>query len=68
MERAGIVTDLDIFTPDHMARSAFYQDFLGKHGLAWFAGLGFHAAGTSGASPSSGRARKAPFSQQNSIS
>jgi DNA-binding CsgD family transcriptional regulator len=39
MERKGVFTDLDYTTPDEIARSPFYQDFLGALGLRWFAGV-----------------------------
>ena len=41
MLRKGIMDDRDCISREEMARSGFYQDFLGRHGLRWFAGLGF---------------------------
>jgi DNA-binding CsgD family transcriptional regulator/PAS domain-containing protein len=37
--RRGIACDLDFTTPEEMARSAYYQEFLAPHGLRWFAGV-----------------------------
>jgi DNA-binding CsgD family transcriptional regulator len=39
LDRKGVFTDLDYIGPDEMARSAFYQDYLGPLGLRWFAGV-----------------------------
>jgi DNA-binding CsgD family transcriptional regulator len=36
-----IVTDQDIYTPEEIERSAFYQDLLASFGFKWFAGVGF---------------------------
>ena len=35
----GVGTEFDFTTPDEMARSAYYQEFLAPHGLRWFAGV-----------------------------
>jgi len=35
----GAFSDLDIVTPEQVARSPYYQDFLRPHGLRWFAGV-----------------------------
>ena len=35
----GVTTDLDIMSPDEMARHPYYQEFLAPHGLKWFAGV-----------------------------
>jgi hypothetical protein len=35
----GVACDLDFTTPEEMARSAYYQEFLAPHGLRWFAGV-----------------------------
>jgi DNA-binding CsgD family transcriptional regulator len=35
----GAFSDLDIVTPEQVARTAYYQDFLRPHGLRWFAGV-----------------------------
>ena len=37
--RRGVASDLDFTTSDDMARSPYYQDFLGRHRLKWFAGV-----------------------------
>jgi len=37
-----VVTDQDIFAPEEMRRSAFF-DFLAAHGLGWFAAVGFRS-------------------------
>jgi DNA-binding CsgD family transcriptional regulator len=37
--RRGVACDLDFTTPEEMARSAYYQQFLAPHGLQWFAGV-----------------------------
>ena len=37
--RRGVACDLDFTTPEEMARSAYYQEFLAPHGLQWFAGV-----------------------------
>jgi DNA-binding CsgD family transcriptional regulator len=37
--RRGVACDLDFITPEEMARSAYYQEFLAPHGLRWFAGV-----------------------------
>jgi DNA-binding CsgD family transcriptional regulator/PAS domain-containing protein len=39
LERQGVFTDLDYTGPDEIARSPFYQDYLGPLGLRWFAGV-----------------------------
>lgn len=39
----GIASEFDFTTPETMRRSDYYQDFLGRHGRQWFAGIGFHA-------------------------
>jgi DNA-binding CsgD family transcriptional regulator len=39
LEPKGVFTDLDYTTPDEIARSPFYQDYLGPLGLRWFAGV-----------------------------
>jgi DNA-binding CsgD family transcriptional regulator/PAS domain-containing protein len=35
----GVFGDLDVYTPDEINRAAYYQDFLGRHGLRWFSGV-----------------------------
>jgi len=35
----GVAVDLDFTTEEDIARSDYYNDFLGRHGLRWFAGL-----------------------------
>ncbi len=35
----GVTVDLDFTTEEDIARSDYYNDFLGRHGLRWFAGL-----------------------------
>jgi DNA-binding CsgD family transcriptional regulator len=42
--RRGIAVDQDYATPEQIRRSDYYNDFLGRAGLRWFAGLGFNAA------------------------
>lgn len=42
--KTGIFVDQDVVTPDTMARSAYYREFLEPLKLRWFAGLGFRAA------------------------
>lgn len=39
----GVASEFDFTTPEAMRRSDYYQDFLGRHGRQWFAGIGFHA-------------------------
>jgi DNA-binding CsgD family transcriptional regulator len=39
MRRRGVIDDFDITTPEVMRRHPYYQDFLGRHGLQWFAGV-----------------------------
>lgn len=39
----GIAVDLDITTEDQMRRDPYYQDFLGRFGMKWFAGIGIPA-------------------------
>jgi DNA-binding CsgD family transcriptional regulator len=39
IERLGVGTDSDVLTPEEAERHPFYQDFLGRHGLRWFAGV-----------------------------
>ena len=43
MRRYGVITDFDVMSPDEMKKSSFYQDFLGRKNLQWFAGVGFSA-------------------------
>jgi DNA-binding CsgD family transcriptional regulator len=40
---ARVVTDQDIVTPEDMRRIGLYADSLARHGLQWFAGIGFWA-------------------------
>ena len=35
--RRGVGTDLDFTSADAIAHDPYYQDFLGRHGLRWFA-------------------------------
>jgi PAS domain-containing protein len=37
--RRGVSSEFDFTTPKEMAKSPYYQDFLGRHGLRWFAGV-----------------------------
>jgi DNA-binding CsgD family transcriptional regulator/PAS domain-containing protein len=37
--RRGVGTDLDFTSADAIAHDPYYQDFLGRHGLRWFAGV-----------------------------
>jgi DNA-binding CsgD family transcriptional regulator len=37
--RRGVSSEFDFTTSDNMARSPYYQDFLGRHRLKWFAGV-----------------------------
>jgi DNA-binding CsgD family transcriptional regulator/PAS domain-containing protein len=37
--KTGIVCDLDFMTQDEIKRSPYYQEFLGREGLRWFAGV-----------------------------
>ena len=37
--RNSVFCDLDCVTADEIKRSAYYQDFLGRDGLRWFAGV-----------------------------
>lgn len=37
--RGGVATDLDIVTPDIIAKHPYYQEFLAPFGLRWFAGV-----------------------------
>jgi DNA-binding CsgD family transcriptional regulator len=39
MMRRGAYSDLDFTTPDEIARHPYYQDFLARHDLRWFAGV-----------------------------
>ena len=34
-----VATELDFTTPEEIARSPYYQEFLAPHGLRWFAGV-----------------------------
>ncbi len=45
MLRNGIAVDQDFVNPDEMPRSAYYNDFLGRHKRRWFAGLGLQIEG-----------------------
>ncbi|HJU09576.1 MAG TPA: helix-turn-helix transcriptional regulator [Candidatus Binataceae bacterium] len=38
-----VVTDHDIYTPVELERSGFYNELLAKHGLKWWAVVGFQA-------------------------
>lgn len=44
-QRTPVVFDQDLTAPDAMSKSPYYQDFLGKSGLKWFAGIGFRVRG-----------------------
>jgi len=37
--RRGVSSEFDFTTSEAMARDPYYQDFLGRHGLRWFAGV-----------------------------
>ena len=37
--RRGVSSEFDFTTPEEMAKSPYYQDFLARHGLRWFAGV-----------------------------
>jgi hypothetical protein len=37
--QTGVLVDQDISTPDFMRSSEYYNDFLGRFGFRWFAGL-----------------------------
>jgi DNA-binding CsgD family transcriptional regulator len=39
MLRRGVMSDLDFLAEDELGRSPYYQDFLGRFGLRWFAGI-----------------------------
>ena len=45
MAARGFMTDDDCLPPEARARSPFHQDFLRRHGLGPFLGLGFQAGG-----------------------
>jgi DNA-binding CsgD family transcriptional regulator len=37
--KTGVCSEFDFTTPEEMARSPYYQEFLGPSGLRWFAGV-----------------------------
>jgi DNA-binding CsgD family transcriptional regulator/PAS domain-containing protein len=39
MARRGVATELDIVTADEIATHPYWQEFLGRFGLRWFAGV-----------------------------
>ncbi|WGR98244.1 hypothetical protein MTX26_28935 [Bradyrhizobium sp. ISRA443] len=39
LARRGVATEFDFTSADAMARHPYYQDFLAKFGLRWFAGV-----------------------------
>ena len=42
--RAGkVANDLDIFSPEEIARSPFYQEFVARHGMKWWAAVAVQA-------------------------
>ncbi|NEU12763.1 helix-turn-helix transcriptional regulator [Methylobacterium sp. BTF04] len=43
MRDRGISVDQDFTTREEFERLPYYQDFLGPHGLRWFAGVGFQS-------------------------
>ncbi|GGC85403.1 helix-turn-helix transcriptional regulator [Chelatococcus reniformis] len=43
--RQGIATDLDFISPELMARNPYYQEFLARFDLRWFAGLRIASGG-----------------------
>ncbi|MGA2639150.1 hypothetical protein [Methylocella sp.] len=43
----GVIVDQDFMSLEEIRRSAYYQDFLGRHDCPWFAGVGFKAGGAS---------------------
>jgi DNA-binding CsgD family transcriptional regulator len=45
LRQCGVTVDLDFATEEEIARSDYYNDFLGRHGLRWFAGLAASAGG-----------------------
>jgi DNA-binding CsgD family transcriptional regulator len=42
--RGEVFTDQDLFTPDEMQSSAYFNDWVYRVGFKWFAGIGFRAA------------------------
>ncbi|SJM29587.1 hypothetical protein BQ8482_111517 [Mesorhizobium delmotii] len=51
--RRGAVSELDVLTPEEIARHPYYQEFLAPFGLRWFAGVKVAAGDASGACRSS---------------
>ena len=39
LPRRGVSSEFDFTTPEEIAKSPYYQDFLGRYGLRWFAGV-----------------------------
>lgn len=39
IQRRGAATDLDVMSPEKIARHPYYQEFMGRHGFQWFAGI-----------------------------
>jgi hypothetical protein len=39
MARQGVVSELDVLTPEQISKRPYYQEFLAPFGLRWFAGV-----------------------------
>lgn len=44
LTRRGAASEFDFITPDEIARHPYYQEFLARHGLRWFGGVGVACA------------------------
>jgi DNA-binding CsgD family transcriptional regulator len=61
-----VIIDQDIFTPEEMRRSAFY-DFLASHDLRWFAVLGFSSGAAHWALAIQRTRREGPFQASDKV-
>ncbi|HTN98054.1 MAG TPA: helix-turn-helix transcriptional regulator [Nordella sp.] len=61
-QRTPVVFDQDFTAPDAMSKSSYYQDFLGRSGLKWFAGIGFRVQGEWWAAAIQRTEEQGPFS------
>jgi DNA-binding CsgD family transcriptional regulator len=59
-----VVTDQDVSTPDEMRSHVYYNDFINRVGLHWWAGVGFRAGSALWALSLQRTGRQGPFEER----
>jgi DNA-binding CsgD family transcriptional regulator len=59
-----VVTDQDVSTPEEMRSQPYYNDFINRVGLHWWAGVGFRAGSALWALSLQRTGRQGPFEEQ----